>query len=1054
MLYTHFHSLYSYQYKHSLNVIDISIWPEVEGASKHHALIDIIRLSNRQSPNFFFKLYYRSNNGQIVLVSAESRLKRLDEADKSRKFEQSACFGVVTSASCNTIWAADPTNNSSTQRNTGAGRAYVGANEEVLCWDVKKGELLSRWRDSSCTAEVTAIARSQADPDVFAVGYADGSIRLWDSRIASVVINFNGHRSAVTILTFDELGVRLASGSRDTDIVVWDLVSEVGLFKLRGHKDQITGLQFIQSTSLELHTDEQTNGESSTTQYLVSTSKEALIKIWDVESQYCIETHVTQSNGECWCLGLSPDGSGCITAGNDGELKVWFLDVEGLREHSRQIEGSGDKRYLTERGVFNRHSRERTTGVVFHPVADYVAIHGTERAIELWRIRSPTEVRKSLARKRKRKREKEEKPTAQDGDGDLSMVDGNDAKEEEVHITDVFVPYVIVRTGGKIRSIDWAGVKSKKSIQLVAATTNNQLEMYKISSQEKTKKSKTEDDVEYDRSFAVDLTGHRTDIRALSLSSDDRMLATASSGSLKIWNIKTQSCLRTLDCGYALSCVFLPGDKIVLVGNKNGELELFDIASSTLIDTIKAHEGAIWTLRVHPDGKSAVTGSADKTVKFWRFDIVQEDIPGTKRTTPRLKLTHNRTLKLNDDILSICFSPDSRLIAVSTLDNTVKVFFLDTLKLFLNLYGHKLPVLNISIASDSKLIATCSADKNIRLWGLDFGDCHKALYAHEDSIMSLSFIAHPIERSDSHFLFSASKDGLLKSWDADKFEHVQKLNGHHGEIWAMAVSRTGDFAVTASHDKSIRLWHQSDEPLFLEEERERELEEAYDTNLTDALARDQSDNLALADQRGVNDIAPPTKQTGDTLTASERIVEALTLCTPDLVAHDEHALAVAAALAANTPIPAPPQRSAVLTHLHRSAQAHLLAVFRAIPASALHDALLLLPFSSLGTLLPFLDRWLRERLDVALACRVLFFLVRTHQRQIVASGELRAILQDMRGVLEVVLGEWKGVMGFNLAAMGVLGRRVGESTRVPVEEMDEIVEEKAKGKKRGFVNVA
>lgn len=33
-----------------------------------------------------------------------------------------------------------------------------------------------------------------------------------------------------------------------------------------------------------------------------------------------------------------------------------------------------------------------------------------------------------------------------------------------------------------------------------------------------------------------------------------------------------------------------------------------------------------------------------------------------------------------------------KLLAVALLDCTVKVFFLDSLKFFLSLYGHKLPV--------------------------------------------------------------------------------------------------------------------------------------------------------------------------------------------------------------------------------------------------------------------------------------------------------------------------------------------------------------------------
>lgn len=46
----------------------------------------------------------------------------------------------------------------------------VGANEEVLSWDIKKGELIGRWKDSDCGAEVTTIAQSKADVDIHAVG--------------------------------------------------------------------------------------------------------------------------------------------------------------------------------------------------------------------------------------------------------------------------------------------------------------------------------------------------------------------------------------------------------------------------------------------------------------------------------------------------------------------------------------------------------------------------------------------------------------------------------------------------------------------------------------------------------------------------------------------------------------------------------------------------------------------------------------------------------------------------------------------------------------------
>lgn len=773
--------------------------------------------------------------------------------------------------------------------------------------------------------------------------------------------------------------------------------------------------------------------------FLLTTGKESLIKVWDLASQHCIETHVAQSNGECWSLGLSPDQSGCITAGNDGEIKVWSIDEGAMIEISKEKVGSEGRKVLTDRGTFYRNGKDRTIGISFHPRSDYVGFHGSERAVEIWRIRSETEVQKSLARKRRRRKEKE----AQRDDGEKG--DGNDKAEDvsSAPVTEVFVPHIIVRTGGKVRSFDWIRMKSSGSLQLIVATTNNQVEAYSVVTANK--KSKDSEDSDYSRNLAVDIPGHRTDIRSVALSSDDRMLASASNGSLKIWNVRTRSCLRTLECGYSLCSAFLPGDKIVVVGNKNGELEVFDIASSTLMDTIKAHDGPVWSLHVHPDGKSMVSGSADKSAKFWNFQVVQEEIPGTKRTTPRLKLVHTRTLKVSDDILSLRFSPDSKLLAVSLLDNTVKVFFTDSLKLYLNLYGHKLPVLNMDISYDSKLIVTCSADKTVRLWGLDFGDCHKSFLAHEDSIMAVAFVPTNKE-GNGHNFFSASKDRLVKYWDGDKFEHIQKLSGHHGEIWALTISHSGEFIVSASHDKSLRIWDQTDEPLFLEEEREKEMEEMYDNTLTASLEEENEDGEKA-------EAGDASKQTTETLMGGEKIMEALELGIEDLETMREWR----AIKAAQPNAKAPDRNPLYLALGNISAEQHVLNVIQKIPAAALQDALLVLPFSKVGALFTFLNLWASREWNIPLTCRILFFILKTHHRQIIASKMMRPMLDSIRASLRRVLSRQKDEMGFNLAALEFIGHQVKErSTSDYVDEdlWEQQQQQKASGKKRHFVSIS
>lgn len=860
-----------------------------------------------------------------------------------------------------------------------------------------------------------------------------------------MVVSFNGHKSAITQLAFDKSGVRLASGSKDTDIIVWDLVAEVGQYKLRGHKDQITGLYFLEPESqVQDGEDSQVmvvDGDTSADGFLISTGKDSLLKLWDLTSRYCIETHISQNNGECWALGLSPDLSGCITAGNDGEMKVWSLDAEGLALSARQVETVAGAKYLQDRGTLHRQNKDRATEVVFHPRKDYFAVHGSEKAVEVWRMRSEAEIKKSLARKRRRRREKQK-----DSKEDEDMANGDEQAEDvsKADISDVFVSYVIVRTGGKVRSADWALASGQKHLQLVVGTTNNQVEYYTVPPKERSEKKSKEDIPDYTRALSVEMPGHRADIRALSLSSDDKMLASASNGSLKIWNIKTQNCIRTFECGYALCCAFLPGDKVVVVGTKAGELQLFDVASATLLDSVDAHEGAIWSLALHPEGRSVVSGSADKSAKFWDFKIVQEEILGTKRTTPKLKLVHSRTLKVSDDILSLKFSPDGKLLAVALLDNTVKVFFNDSLKLYLNLYGHKLPVLSMDISYDSKLIVTSSADKNIRIWGLDFGDCHKALFGHQDSILQVAFVPHNSDNNGHHF-FSSSKDKTIRYWDADKFEQIQRLDGHHGEVWSIVISHSGNFFVSAGHDKSIRVWDETEEQIFLEEEREREIEELYESTLTTSLEKEPE----AGDENG--EVGAASKQTTETLMAGERITEALELGMADLALLREYEDAKL-----SNPNAVPPQRNTIFVALGNiTAEAHVMSVLQRIKASALHDALLVLPFASVPMLFTFLDIFAQRAMNMPLTCRILFFMLKTHHRQIVASRNMKAMLDGIRNNLRASLRRQKNEMGVNMAALKVVGMQIREQSVKDYVD-DDWTEESAErsAKKRSFVHVA
>lgn len=78
------------------------------------------------------------------------------------------------------------------------------------------------------------------------------------------------------------------------------------------------------------------------------------------------------------------------------------------------------------------------------------------------------------------------------------------------------------------------------------------------------------------------------------------------------------------------------------------------------------------------------------------------------------------------------------------------------------------------------------------------------------SVMAVQFV------HNTHYMFSVGKDRLVKYWDADKFELLLTLEGHHADVWCLAISSRGDFVVTGSHDRSIRRWDRTEEPFFIE----------------------------------------------------------------------------------------------------------------------------------------------------------------------------------------------------------------------------------------------
>ncbi|RKO94913.1 WD40 repeat-like protein, partial [Caulochytrium protostelioides] len=593
---------------------------------------------------------------------------------------------------------------------------------------------------------------------------------------------------------------------------------------------------------------------------------------------------------------------------------------------------------------------------------------------------------------------------------------------------------------------------------LTVALTTNALEVYRVDTRT------TSADEFATLAHRNALPGHRSDVRAVALSTTEDLILSTSQDEAKVWNRRTQTCVSSFSAasGLGVCCMFVPGNKMFLVGTKQGTLELFDIASNQHVWSLPAHEGAVWSMQMTNDRTGFVTGSADKTVKFWEFaleevplmdssDIAGVELAGPMPTRRMLSVNHTRTLKMTEEVLAVALSPDDQFLAVSLLDSTVKVFYLDSLKFFLSLYGHKLPVLSMAIASDSTIIATASADKTIKLWGLDFGDCHRSWNAHNESVISIAFVW------GTHYLFSAGKDGVLKYWDGDHGVLLQALPGHQSELWCLAVGKYGNTVVTGSKDRSLRIWSKTEDLFVPEEERDDQLERMHDLEMTARADRFANTGgigsgvtpddaaatgaLVSADAAALAERGDATKKTLEALRATDRILEALEVWATDRPALDayERALAVAASSSSSSSAPAKPTPSPYIMALglrDTRPEFYVLHVMQAVRSGDLEEALVSLAFAKVTDLLHVVAFWCRMEWEPTFAARVLFALLRMHQRTIASTRTLRTTMAQIRTDLSATLRRQRDLLGWNVAALSFLDRHraQAEAARVFIDD--------------------
>lgn len=144
-----------------------------------------------------------------------------------------------------------------------------------------------------------------------------------------------------------------------------------------------------------------------------------------------------------------------------------------------------------------------------------------------------------------------------------------------------------------------------------------------------------------------------------------------------------------------------------------------------------------------------------------------------------------------------------KLLFSGSRDHYINVFSLDTLDLHQKLSPPHYDGVNAFCQVGPSLVISASRDKTMKLWQIRDQDVSQDRIlnaAHDDWINALC-------RHKSS-LYSGCRDGTIANWNIENFTQTASFAGHGSSVNAIVSS--GAYLFSASNDKTIKVWRESD----------------------------------------------------------------------------------------------------------------------------------------------------------------------------------------------------------------------------------------------------
>ncbi len=591
------------------------------------------------------------------------------------------------------------------------------------------------------TAGVWCVAFSP-DGRRVASGSIDGTVKVWESATGRLLRTFRGHLPAVAALlpdntlfpvmcvAFSPDGKRIASGCHELKlsdfrnpsgvVKVWEVETGKEVRAYRGHARLVIGIAF------------RPDGRQ-----IASSSFDHTVHLWDPatgKTAQVLKGHTDWVNR----VSYSPDGRRLASPGMDGLIKIWDTatgrELESLDGHGpvRDVEYSRDGRWLAAAGMDGSVTlRDAATGQVRRVLRGH---SGSAFGVAF----SP--------------------------DGRRLASAGFD---KTVRVWDVATGKETITLRGH-GDLVWSVAFSPDGRRLVSGSWDKTVRVWDATPLDESAGPKV-----------LTLVGHPDRVNRLAFSPDGRRLATAGWDNLvRVWDVATGKELFHLKghTSGVISVAFSPDRRMIATASWDRTARVWDADTGRPLHVYRGHGTLVHGVAFSPDSRSVATSSVDGIVKVW------DPATGAERYALRAHM-----------YLAYCvaFSPDGKLLATAGGDRVVKLFDARTGKGLRTLRGHDMVVYDVAFSPDSRQVVSASWDKTLRRWDVATGKEVGVYRGHQDHVHAVAFTP------DGARLVSASEDKTVRIWDAKTFRQLGPPRLHRGAVWSVAVSRDGKRVASA-----------------------------------------------------------------------------------------------------------------------------------------------------------------------------------------------------------------------------------------------------------------